>query len=60
MVLGVFLSKFLSSPFTIRAPFLLLLGCNKGTLKQKGQKGTTQEPSYILQIMHDIVHQQQV
>ena len=37
--------KFLRSPFMIRVPFFQLLGCNKGALKQKGQKGTTQEPS---------------
>ena len=36
-------SRFLSSLFTIRVPFFLLLSFNKGTLKQKGQKGTTQE-----------------
>ena len=28
----------------IRAPFFLLFGFDKGTLKQKGQKATTQEP----------------
>ena len=31
----------------IRVPFFLLFGFNKGTLKQKGQKGTTQEPRRI-------------
>ena len=39
------MSRFLSSPFIIRVPFFLILGFNKGTLKQKGQKSTTQEPS---------------
>ena len=29
----------------IRVPFFLLFGFNKGALNQKGQKGTTQEPS---------------
>ena len=38
-------TKFLSSPFTIRVPFFLLFGSNMGSLNQKGQKGTTQEPS---------------
>ena len=28
----------------IRVPFCLLFGFNKGPLKQKGQKGNTQEP----------------
>ena len=37
-------SRFLSSPIMIRVPFFLLLGFNKGTLNQKGQKGTTQKP----------------
>ena len=30
----------------IRVPFFLLFGLNKGALNQKGQKGTTQEPSF--------------
>ena len=38
--------RFLSSPFTIRVPFFLILSFSKGTLKQKGQKGTTQEPRF--------------
>ena len=29
----------------IRVPFLLLFGFNNGTYKDKGQKGTTGEPS---------------
>ena len=29
----------------IRVPFFVLFGFNKGALKQKGQKGTTQDPS---------------
>ena len=37
-------SKFLSSPFTIRARFFLLFGFNMETLPWKGQKGTTREP----------------
>ena len=40
------LSRFLRNPFTIRVPFFLIFSFNKGTLNQKGQKGTTQEPSY--------------
>ena len=32
----------------IRVPFFLLFGFNKGALNQKGQKGTTQEPSFYL------------
>ena len=35
---------FLGSPIIIKVPFFLLFGVDKGTLKQKGQKGTTQEP----------------
>ena len=34
-------SRFLSSPFIIRVPFFLIVSFNKGTLNQKGQKGTT-------------------
>ena len=33
---------------TIRVPFLLLFGFSKGTLKEKGQKGNTQEPSLCI------------
>ena len=44
--LNVNWSRFLRSPF-IRVPFFLLFGFNKRTLKQKGQKGTSQEPSGI-------------
>ena len=40
-------TRFLSSPFMIRVPFFLLFGYNKGTQKQKGHKGTTQEPSHF-------------
>ena len=36
--------RFPSSPLIIRLPFFLLFGFNKGTLNQKEQKGTTQEP----------------
>ena len=39
-------SRFLSRPVIIRVPFFLILSFNKGTLKQKGQKGTTQEPRF--------------
>ena len=35
---------FQGSPIIIKVPFFLLFGVDKGTLKQKGQKGTTQEP----------------
>ena len=38
-------TRFLSSPFMIMVSFFLLLGFNKGAQKEKGQKGTTQEPS---------------
>ena len=38
------MSRFLSNPFIIRVPFFLIFSFNKGTLNQKGQKGTTQEP----------------
>ena len=44
LLLGT-LTRFLSSPIMIRVPFFLLFGFNKGALNQKGQKGTTQEPS---------------
>ena len=37
-------SRFLSSPFKIRVPCILLLGCNMRTQTEKVQKGTTQEP----------------
>ena len=37
-------SRFPSSPLIIRVPFFLLFGFNKGTQKEKGQKGTTGEP----------------
>ena len=30
----------------IRVPFFLLFGFDKGTQKQKGQKGTTREPGH--------------
>ena len=39
--------RFLSRPFIMRVPFFLILSFNKGTLKQEGQKGTTQEPRSI-------------
>ena len=32
----------------VRVPFFLLFCFNKETPKQKGQKGTTQEPSLVL------------
>ena len=38
-------TRILSGPFIIRVPFFLIFSFNKGTLNQKGQKGTTQEPS---------------
>ena len=37
--------RFLSGPLTIRVPFLRLFGCNTGTQKEQGHKGTTGEPS---------------
>ena len=40
----VTMTRFLSSPIITRVSFLLLLGVSKGTLKEKGQKGTTHEP----------------
>ena len=50
MCINIYLySRFLSSPFIIRVPFFLIFSFNKGTRKQqKGQKGTTQEPSIYL------------
>ena len=42
------ITRFLSRPFIIRVPFFVILSFNKGALKQKGQKGTTQEPSSIM------------
>ena len=36
---------FLGSPLIIRVPFFLLFGFNKGTQKEKGEEGTTGEPS---------------
>ena len=41
-----FLARFLRNPFIIRVPFFLIFSFNKGTLNQKGQKGTTQQPSW--------------
>ena len=38
-------TRLLSSPIIIRVPFFLLFGFDKRAQKQKGQKGTTQEPS---------------
>ena len=44
--------RFLSSPFIIRVPFFLIFSFNKGTLNQKGQKGTTQEPRIFRSQVH--------
>ena len=44
-------TRFPSSPLIIRVPFFLLFGFNKGTQKEKGQKGTTGEPSKEAQAM---------
>ena len=41
-----YIPRILSGPFIIRVPFFLIFSFNKGTLNQKGQKGTTQEPRY--------------
>ena len=41
---NVRITKFLSSPFTIRVPFFLIFRFNKGALKQKRPRGATQEP----------------
>ena len=46
MLNGSKLSKFPTSPLIIRVPFLLLLALNTGTEKEKGQKGSTGEPSF--------------
>ena len=35
------------SPLTKRVPFFLLFGLSKGAEKEKGQKGTTGEPSIL-------------
>ena len=43
---AISISRFLSRPFIIRVPFFLMLSFNRGTLKQKGQKGTTPEPRF--------------
>ena len=42
------MTRFLSNPFIIRVPFCLIFSFDKGTLNQKGQKGTTQEPRWGL------------
>ena len=39
------MTKFPSGPFIIRIPFFLLFGFYKGAQKEKGQKGTTGEPT---------------
>ena len=39
-------SRFPSSPLLIRVHFFLLIGFNKGNQEEKGQKGTTGEPSF--------------
>ena len=41
---AIMASRFLSSHLMVRVPFFLRFGFKEGTLKQKGQKGTTQEP----------------
>ena len=46
--LSGFYCRFLSSPFIIRVPFFLIVSFNKGAQKQKGRKGTTQEPRQAL------------
>ena len=46
--LSGFYCRFLSSPFIIRVPFFLIVSFKKGTQKQKGRKGTTQEPRQAL------------
>ena len=38
-------TRFLSDPLIIRVPFFLLCGVSKETPNQKGQNGTTGEPS---------------
>ena len=45
-------TRFPSSPLIIRVPFFLLFGFNKGTQKEKGQKGTTGEPSICILSIH--------
>ena len=44
--MGYTLPRFLSSLFIIRVTFFILFGFGKGALTEKGQKGTTQGPSY--------------
>ena len=39
------LTRFPSSPLIISVPFFLLFGFNRGTQKEKGQKGLIGEPS---------------
>ena len=34
----------MSDPLKLRVPFFLIFSFNEGTIQQKGQKGTTQEP----------------
>ena len=37
------------APIIVRVPLFLLIGCNKGTQNEKGQKSTTGEPSKSLE-----------
>ena len=39
-----------NNPFIKRVHFFLLFGFNKGPQKEKGQRGSTQEPSFNLAI----------
>ena len=45
-------SRFSSNPSIIRAAFFLLFGFHKQTPNQKGQKGTTGEPSLRILVSH--------
>ena len=38
----------------IRVPFFLIFSFNKGNLNQKGQKGTTQEPSLRVGVLRSV------
>ena len=48
---GIIKSCCFCSP--VPSPFFLLFGFNEGTEKGKGQKGTTQEPSWSLSVEPD-------
>ena len=54
-LIGLSKPRFPSSPLIIRVPCFLLCGFDKGTQKEKGQKGTTGEPRNCMGIMSGVL-----